>query len=421
MDFGLAKRAGAVLTQTGAVMGTPAYMAPEQAKGETKNIGPAADVYALGVILYECLCGSVPFKGSDAWSVIRQVVSDEPEPVTRRLRGIPRDLDLICRKCLAKEPGERYASAAALADDLQRFLGGEAIRGPRTGVWYAGRQVLRRRWRRAAAAGALVALVVATWAVTAKLQKSGRPDAPGEEKENEVTAALRAEVTEQVVEHRRATPAPERVSPHRVESRPELPVTDFSNFKARRDERVVDMRGCAPGDDSSVVFGHVREFTKVTAADLLRIETRTTSREIVNKVERPNPAKALVLLTDKPAVVGDRPGKVSQIVFDVSDIAVGGTFALRFSSTHWGAFQTDQDRWVGVTGYRGAVKTAVLMLFPDGRPFRDYQVRYSPERGAALQPYTGPLITLAAEDKSWLYWQIPAPKESHFYRVDWTW
>src|SRR4051812_6412258 len=96
MDFGLAKRDGAELTQTGAVMGTPAYMSPEQAKGETKAIGRPADVYALGVMLYECLCGSVPFKGADAWSVIRQVVGDEPEPVTRRVPGVPRELDLIC-------------------------------------------------------------------------------------------------------------------------------------------------------------------------------------------------------------------------------------------------------------------------------------------------------------------------------------
>src|SRR5438105_11969945 len=137
-------------------MGTPAYMAPEQAKGETKNIGRPADVYSLGVILYECLCGTVPFKGSDAWSVIRQVVSDEPEPVTRRIHGVPRELDLVCRKCLEKSPADRYDSAAALADDLQRFLNGEALLGPRTGTWYVARRTARRWWRPLAAGCVLV-------------------------------------------------------------------------------------------------------------------------------------------------------------------------------------------------------------------------------------------------------------------------
>jgi serine/threonine protein kinase len=169
-DFGLAKRGGASdLTQTGAVMGTPAYMAPEQARGETKNVGPLSDVYALGVILYECLTGTVPFAGEDAWSVIRQVISVEPEPVTRRVAGVPRDLDLICRKCLAKEPSERYSSAGALADDLQRFLLGEAIRGPRTDLWYATQRAVRRYWRPVAVVLLLLLLLVISWLLPSPL------------------------------------------------------------------------------------------------------------------------------------------------------------------------------------------------------------------------------------------------------------
>jgi eukaryotic-like serine/threonine-protein kinase len=182
-DFGLAKRGGASeLTQTGAVMGTPAYMAPEQARGETKNVGPPADIYGLGIILYECLTGTVPFTGEDAWSVIRQVVSVEPEPVTRRVTGVPRDLDLICRKCLAKEPADRYDSATALADDLQRFLSGEAIRGPRTDAWYAARKTIRRWWRPVAVVVLLVALVVIAWLLPSPLEK---PTAPANDQKTE--------------------------------------------------------------------------------------------------------------------------------------------------------------------------------------------------------------------------------------------
>ena len=168
-DFGLAKRGSASdLTQTGAVMGTPAYMAPEQARGETKKVGPLSDVYALGVILYECLTGTVPFSGEDAWSVIRQVISVEPEPVTR-VPGVPRDLDLICRKCLPKEPAERYASAGSLADDLQRFLLGEAVRGPRTDLWYATQRAVRRYWRPVAVVLLLLLLLVISWLLPSPL------------------------------------------------------------------------------------------------------------------------------------------------------------------------------------------------------------------------------------------------------------
>jgi predicted Ser/Thr protein kinase len=127
-DFGLAKRGGkSDLTCTGAVMGTPAYMAPEQAKGEGKFVGPGADVYALGVILYECLAGRTPFRADETVALLMQVATDEAPPVRRFAPEVPRDLDLICQKCLAKGPHERYATAGMLADELGRFLRGEPV------------------------------------------------------------------------------------------------------------------------------------------------------------------------------------------------------------------------------------------------------------------------------------------------------
>jgi WD40 repeat protein/tRNA A-37 threonylcarbamoyl transferase component Bud32 len=127
-DFGLAKRAGGSdLTETRAVMGTPAYMAPEQARGDTKFVGPQADVYSLGVILYECLVGIRPFHAADPFVLLRNVVEQEPEPPRKRVPGLPRDIELICLKCLAKEPLERYQTAGALAIDLARFAAGEPV------------------------------------------------------------------------------------------------------------------------------------------------------------------------------------------------------------------------------------------------------------------------------------------------------
>jgi tRNA A-37 threonylcarbamoyl transferase component Bud32 len=136
-DFGLAKRdTQGDLTATNAVMGTPAYMAPEQAAGRTKFVGPAADIYALGVVLYECLTGSVPFAADDTWSVVRLVIEEPPEPIRKRVPDVPRDLELICLKCLEKDPRARYPTAAALADDLRRFRTGEpvSVRPPSLGA-----------------------------------------------------------------------------------------------------------------------------------------------------------------------------------------------------------------------------------------------------------------------------------------------
>jgi WD40 repeat protein len=160
-DFGLARRVegSSGLTETGAVMGTPSYMAPEQAEGK-KDVGVAVDVYALGAILYECLTGRPPFRAATAFETMMQVRSDEPVRPRQLNPALPHDLETICLKCLSKEPHKRYASALALALDLRHFLAGEPITArPVSRVERAWRWCGRNRALAAAGGLAVVALV----------------------------------------------------------------------------------------------------------------------------------------------------------------------------------------------------------------------------------------------------------------------
>jgi serine/threonine protein kinase len=194
-DFGLAKNlagaAGAHQTQSGAVLGTPAYMAPEQAAGgepvgpatvvlpysgqslpkpapaRPPPVGPAADVYGLGAVLYELLTGRPPFTAETSLAVLLQVRYDEPVAVTRLRPTVPHDLATITHQCLQKEPGKRYASAVALADDLRRFLDGQPIGARPVGVWKRLVQWVRRHpllalWSAVALVGTGLGLGLAT-------------------------------------------------------------------------------------------------------------------------------------------------------------------------------------------------------------------------------------------------------------------
>jgi WD40 repeat protein len=161
-DFGLAKRLdhGHGQTQSGSILGTPSYMAPEQADGKNNEVGPAADIYALGAILYELLTGRPPFRGPTPLDTVLQVVSEEPVAPARLAPKLPRDLETICLKCLQKEPRQRYPTALALAEDLAAFLEDRPIRARPVGQVERGWRWCKRNPALATAAAAVVLALV---------------------------------------------------------------------------------------------------------------------------------------------------------------------------------------------------------------------------------------------------------------------
>jgi tRNA A-37 threonylcarbamoyl transferase component Bud32 len=166
-DFGLARDVTRPADPTGPVgiMGTPAYMAPEQARGQADLVGEATDVHALGAILYELLVGRPPYGNDRAADVLARLLREEPPPPRAVDRRIPRDLETICLKALAKEPSRRYATVAALLEDLRRFEAGIPPRARR--LWTSQRvlRLMRRRWKPLAALAAVAAAACMAWSL----------------------------------------------------------------------------------------------------------------------------------------------------------------------------------------------------------------------------------------------------------------
>jgi serine/threonine-protein kinase len=172
-DFGLARlvESESSVTHTLDILGTPSYMAPEQAVGNNTAVSNATDVYGIGAVLYQLLTGHPPFAGGATYETIRLLLDTEPRQPRLLNPKIDRDLSTICLKCLEKDPKRRYSSALALAEDLERWLKHEPIRARHTGIFARGRKWVQRNPARALSAGSLVALAAASGWIIWKSKK----------------------------------------------------------------------------------------------------------------------------------------------------------------------------------------------------------------------------------------------------------
>ena len=189
-DFGLAKRLEVEdgQTQTGQVIGTPSYMAPEQAKGWDREIGAAADIYSLGAILYEMLTGRPPVKGTTPTETLKLVQEEDPVPPSRLRSKLPFDLETICLKCIARDPRKRYSDAQGLADDLDRYLAGESILARRIPLWQRG--IKRARKRPVTVVLVAVGIVAAGIAIGAVLGEQARARLQQKQDNERITGKL---------------------------------------------------------------------------------------------------------------------------------------------------------------------------------------------------------------------------------------
>jgi hypothetical protein len=242
-DFGLVKKLDeSALTQSGAIIGTPAYMAPEQASGRSGKVGPTTDVHALGAILYELLTGRPPFTAADLMEIVAQVVSEEAVPVRRLRPEAPRDLETICMKCLAKEQANRYPTAEALANDLRCYLAGEPISARRRRLAERTSRWIRRR--SAVIAWVLLVAVVAAAGVIGSLagRRDGRDTAvsANERTRPEAGYAVGSECDGKLIFVGIAVKPGEEIPPEKV-------IETYRYYLAVR---------CKPGEPGEVLFNH---------------------------------------------------------------------------------------------------------------------------------------------------------------------
>ncbi len=274
-DFGLAKREAGEesISVSGQIIGTPAYMAPEQARGDHAAIDPRTDVYALGAIFYELLTGKRPFRG-ELHLILEQVKNSQPEAPRLIKPDIPRELEAICLKCLAKDPTKRYVSAAALAEDLHLYLAGETLRGipaalpNRMWKWF-------NRHRRFVVAIGFTFLLAVTVAGAFAWQFRGTKPIPLDLREVEFTTNPEGcEITVVPIDAKTGDPDPSRIQ--RAEGLSplvmQLPASDYLVVAVLDETRFHEVYRNVPARGESVPFGDRSKHWKVSSSGVLSVQ-----------------------------------------------------------------------------------------------------------------------------------------------------
>lgn len=246
-----------------------------------------------------------------------------------------------------------------------------------------------------AAAGTSVFLVVAV--LTAILFMYEPPPPPAVVADASVKLR-REEVIKRAESYLKTKPQYDRESPLPVIAVSSLPKPDLTAFEVITDDRIVDLRAwrqLPPNDPtvvSYVIFHNRRTLIKVAESQTYNTEFRTTGRDVFVRAHTPNKESAQVLASDEPVVFGGQALKVRQVSMDVSSEAVGHEFTAECQATFVDSMQTREEQWIGLIGFKGSLRSSMLILFPEDRPFRDYELKVAPKSNSPPVPFTGPVI-----------------------------
>jgi hypothetical protein len=290
------------------------------------------------------------------------------------------------------------------------------------------RRAFRRGVLGASAASAAIVIVVTglgliAWHQTMEARKANE-ELLAQQLEKELR---RGEILRRVEARLRIRPQVDKTSPHEVETTDKRPAGNLADFNILEDSFEVDLRDWKPIRHDSPTHStayttsrHTR-LVKLRDTDTLWMEARTSGRDLVRRVLQPNPHTARVVAPKGRSSVADQSMISNFMVIDIKDIPINAEFNCHSITTYWDALQRPEEWWFGVIGYSGSYKVSMLMLFPENRPYSNFQLTIAKRGESSSQPYTGKKIVYESAEHRWLYWEIPSPEAEHVYQLHWQW